>query len=217
MGASQSVNQDDIQLDLPKQLQAQDTRERIYDAAALLLREHGFSYLTVTNICKMAKVSNGTFFYHFKTKGELFTGFTYREFSEFRNRHRFVEAVQGQPFHKKILCFYDCWADYMEELGIEFFSSFYNTQNASLDVRLWNHRTPTSVWNYPGECLQEGQDVGTLKKDASIDHYAEVLSTLMKGIAFNWCLTKGSLDMHRLIREVMVPYLNSICTVPLEE
>ncbi len=209
------MNLDNIELDLPKKLQTMDTRERIYDAAATLLRERGFNYLTVANICKLAQISNGTFFYHFKSKGELFSGFTYREFSAFRERKHFDEEVADLPFYEKILHFYDCWADYMMELGIDFFSNFYNTQNSSLDVRLWNHRTPTSVWNYPGKCLQDAKDADLLKDDISVEHCAEVLGTLVKGVAFNWCLSHGSFDMHERIREVMVPYLNSICKQPI--
>ena len=209
------MNLDDIELDEPKQLQSNETRERIYDAAATLLRERGFNYLTVTNICKLAQISNGTFFYHFKTKGDLFVGFTFREFSVFRSRNHFEENVKDLPFDQRILCFYDCWADYLQELGLEFSSSFYNTQNYSLDVRLWNHRTPIDVWNYPGECLEDAQVQGLLKDDLSVDHCAEVLGTLIKGVAFNWCLSLGSFDMHERIREVMVPYLNSICKEPL--
>ena len=60
-----------VQLSTPKQVQTQETKQKIYKAASSILKKKGYAYLTVSNICAVAGVSNGTFFYHFKTKDEL--------------------------------------------------------------------------------------------------------------------------------------------------
>ena len=36
--------------------------------------------------------------------------------------------------------------------------------------------------------------------------------TIMKGIAFDWCLSGAAFDMHERLDEIMVPYLKSIQT-----
>lgn len=198
-------------LNTPKQIKTQETKEKIYKAADNILKKKGFAYLTVSNICKVAGVSNGTFFYHFKTKDDLLSYYIFDKFAEYRYRHHFDEAVQGLSFDRRIISYYCAWATYMEEIGIDFFTNFYNTSNHSLDVRRFNDRTPITMWNFPGSCLDEAEKDGLLKENVSISHAAEVLATIVKGIAFDWCLSGGAFDMEDRIEEIMHPYINSIC------
>lgn len=199
-----------MELTAPRQLQTLETKQRIYEAAIEIMRKKGFAYLTISNICKVAKVSNGTFFYHFKTKDELLTYYTYDNFARFREERRFLDCVRDLPFDERIVIFYCYWADYMEDLGLDFCTDFYHTRNYSLDIRRWNQREPVFIWNYPGECLSEAQQSGLLKEGMTVAHCAEVLGTLMKGVAFDWCLSNGAFEMKPRVREIMCPYLESI-------
>lgn len=65
-------------------------------------------------------------------------------------------------------------------------------------------------------CLQDAAEQGLLKPDYPPDHYGEVVVTIMKGIAFDWCLSGAAFDMHERLDEIMVPYLKSIQTAPPE-
>ena len=87
-----------VQLSTPKQVQTQETKQKIYKAASSILKKKGYAYLTVSNICAVAGVSNGTFFYHFKTKDELLVYYNYQKFAEFREKNNFGETVAGKAF-----------------------------------------------------------------------------------------------------------------------
>ena len=89
-------------------------------------------------------------------------------------------------------------------------------QNTSIDTRRWHQRQPAYVWGYPDSCLQEAAEQGLLKPGYPPDHYGEVVVTIMKGIAFDWCLSGAAFDMHERLDEIMVPYLKSIQTAPPE-
>ena len=199
-----------MKLKVSKQAPLPETKQRIYDAAVKILKEQDFAHFTVSNVCKQANVSNGSFFYHFKTKDELLTYYTYDNFAEFRRRHGFNAAVKDLGYGEKLITFYCYWADYMEKMGLAFFSDFYHTKNYALDVRRWNQREPVSIWNYPGECLTAAKAEGIIKDEVTVDHAAEVLGSLAKGVAFDWCLSEGAFNMRERIREVMKPYLESI-------
>lgn len=201
---------ENMELTTPKQIQTQETKQRIYRAAMEILQKNGFAYLTVSNICKVAEVSNGTFFYHFKTKDELLIYYVYDQFASFREANKFEDAVKELDYENKILTFYDYWADYICELGLEFSSNFYHTKNYSLDVRRWNQREPVSLWNYPGECLTFAKNKGMLKEGQTVDYCVEILASIVKGVIFDWCLCGGVFDMRPRIREIMCPYLESI-------
>lgn len=51
-----------------RQVKAQDTRARIFAAAAELFSTHGYQVTTVDRIATQAGVAKGTFFLHFKSK-----------------------------------------------------------------------------------------------------------------------------------------------------
>jgi AcrR family transcriptional regulator len=51
-----------------RQVKAQDTRARIFAAAAELFSKHGYQVTTVDRIANHAGVAKGTFFVHFKSK-----------------------------------------------------------------------------------------------------------------------------------------------------
>ncbi len=197
-------------LKTPKQVKTLETKEKIYMAADTILKKKGFAYLTVNNICNVAGVSNGTFFYHFKTKDDLLSYYIFDKFAEYRLKHDFDNSVKDLSFDRQIIAYYSAWGNYMNEIGIDFFSSFYNTKNYSLDVRRFNNRTPMTMWNFPGMCLEQAQKEGLIDDRLPVAHYAEVLATIVKGVAFDWCLSGGAFDMHDRIEEVMHPYLNSI-------
>lgn len=85
-----------MELTTPKQVQTQETKQKIYKAASNILKKKGYAYLTVSNICAAAGVSNGTFFYHFKTKDELLVYYNFQKFAEFRKKNNFDDAVGRQ-------------------------------------------------------------------------------------------------------------------------
>lgn len=199
-----------MKLDAPKQVKTLETKERIYKAADSILKKKGFAYLTITNICKVAGVSNGTFFYHFKTKDDLLSYYIFDKFAEYRVKNGFDSKVADLPFDICIIRYYSQWSAYMEEIGIEFFSSFYHTKNVCLDVRRFDKHVPTKMWNFPVTCLEEAKKDGLIVDGLSISHISEVLATIMKGVAFDWCLSEGAFKMGDRIEEVMAPYLNSI-------
>ena len=126
-----------VQLSTPKQVQTQETKQKIYKAASSILKKKGYAYLTVSNICAVAGVSN------------------YQKFAEFREKNNFSEAVAGKPFDERILLFYYYWSDYMLDVGLDFCCNYYNTKNTSIDTRRWHQRQPAYVWCYPDSCLQE--------------------------------------------------------------
>ena len=149
-------------------------------------------------------------------RDELLVYYNYQKFAEFREKNNFSEAVAGKPFDERILLFYYYWSDYMLDVGLDFCCNYYNTKNTSIDTRRWHQRQPAYVWGYPDSCLQDAAEQGLLKPDYPPDHYGEVVVTIMKGIAFDWCLSGAAFDMHERLDEIMVPYLKSIQTAPPE-
>jgi AcrR family transcriptional regulator len=56
-----------------RQIQADETRKKIFRAAVELFAQRGYADTTVAEICKRAGVAKGTFFIHFATKDAVVT------------------------------------------------------------------------------------------------------------------------------------------------
>src|SRR5581483_10838786 len=56
-----------------RQIQADETRKKIFRAAVELFAKRGYADTTVAEICKRAGVAKGTFFIHFATKDAVVT------------------------------------------------------------------------------------------------------------------------------------------------
>ena len=54
-----------------RQQQAAESRKRIFDSAMKLINNKGFENVSISDICKSAKCSVGTFYHYFPSKDDL--------------------------------------------------------------------------------------------------------------------------------------------------
>ena len=59
-----------------RQLQAEQTKDKLFEAAVSLLAEKDFEQITIRDIVAKAHVSIGTFYNYYSTKMEVFTRLT---------------------------------------------------------------------------------------------------------------------------------------------
>ena len=93
-----------------RQLQAEQTKDKLFYAADALLAEKDYEDITIRDIISKADVSIGTFYHYFKTKLDVFYE-TYRVAD-----HYFAEVVAPQltqpTVREQILTFFDYYAHY---------------------------------------------------------------------------------------------------------
>ena len=176
------------------------------------MKKKGYEYLSVRNICQVAGVSNGTFFYHFNTKEDLLSYYLQDGFEEYRKKNNF--NVSTLPFEEQIMEYYKCYSRYVEENGIEFITNYYTPKNKALNTR--GHRDErmtdedSGIINFSCRCLINAEKEGKLKPQNTGIGYANNCCTILKGIIFDWAMNDGKVDMEQLIEEILGPYLASI-------
>lgn len=93
---------------MTRQEQAAHTQNRIYEEALHLINQNGFDNVSVDRITQAAEIAKGTFYYYFKTKGELIS-YTYQYINNF-----YMEALEiakkEQTFEKMLRTF--VWESY---------------------------------------------------------------------------------------------------------
>lgn len=109
-------------------LQAIQTKNQIYDAFFELIQEESFEELTIGKICKKAKVSVGTFYHHYKTKNDIMEEVFQRGDEYFRECIA-NNQINGNKASEQILHFFELFARFHVDNGIDFNKAIYNTRN----------------------------------------------------------------------------------------
>jgi AcrR family transcriptional regulator len=80
-----------------RKAQADDTRKRIFQAAAELFSVRGYAHVTVAEIAKRAGVAKGTFFVHFATKDAVLTELVRIQTSQAKKARLRAQSAGGTP------------------------------------------------------------------------------------------------------------------------
>lgn len=196
----------------PRSKKTKDTKEKIYRAAAALIKKYGYDYLTVKNVCQAAGVSNGTFFYHFNTKEDLLSYYLIDGLKKYMEEINYSDS--GKNYRECLLTYYQTYVSYCVSNGLDFITNYYSPKNKALNTRAHRGRvTDTGVlYEYTTNCCQRGIDEGALSTRHSAIDYANNCCTILKGIIFDWALSDGETDMPSLVNELLGAYLDSIST-----
>ena len=118
----------DIENKSRRQLQSEQTKDRLFHAAMELLAERNFDDITIRDIVARAEVSIGTFYNYYSTKMEVF-------YEAYRIAdHYFAETVapllsQGTVL-ERIMSFFDYYAHYSSDLtDLRMTKLLYNPDN----------------------------------------------------------------------------------------
>lgn len=170
-----------------RQVQAQETRRAILEAAAHLSRQGQFNKMTIRDICAAAGVTTGAFYHHFTSKEDLLRqGFT----SVDVYLEKALEPYQEQPPLERLAVILKLYAQFMEEQGWETVSLYYQRR---LSVADGTSSSPDRfTFRAMAECLRELADKGDLTPSYSPEWTAEFFFRHFRGIVIDWLLHRGA-------------------------
>lgn len=196
----------------PRSRKSQRTREKIFDAAAKLMKEKGEDYATVANICEEAGISKGTFFYHFKGKDELLRYYLMERFDSYLVEKQAADADRTDVY-AYLLGLFDSYAAYCEEAGIEFITSYYTPRNHALDMSVTMGGGKMNILMSEAiRSLELAVANGYVRSDWSPQQIAFDLCSIEKGCVFDWCVSEGRFDLVPHVHHMMHCYFNSVLT-----
>lgn len=199
----------------PRRVKSQNTRKKIFDAAASLMKQHGEDYLTIANICEEAGISKGTFFYHFNSKDDLMLYFLQEGFDSFIEEHDGNAAAQaGDDPYLLVFLLYKEYLDYCLSMGLEFVSNYYQPKNKALDARaaMGTPDTMNSLLRACTEGFAKAQGAGLMRSDWSAADIAFDCCSVIKGCVFEWCITDGAVDLVAHAEHMLHAYFANVVT-----
>lgn len=190
-------------LTTPRALKSQQTKERIYQAGLTLLKQYGYQYITVNNICQLAEVSTGSFYHFFDSKDTLLANF----FVEAYNQMPTKETEYDDPIEEIIdgLCYY---SEFCQNQGLDFIRHFYNPFNKSMSVNISNNLNLPILSN-TSDKIKKAIHQGILKEETDPIQLATDLCTIEKGIIFEWCTSEGSFIIRDKSYAILSTYVKS--------
>ena len=189
-----------------QQLKSKETKAKIFRAAKHILQKQGYEQLSIKNICEEAGVSNGSFYYHFKTKDDLLS--YYIEEQPSINPDLLDMPRNAAEAKAAIIQVYLNYVHYCQDLGVEFMSNYYTPKNQSLNPLIRTERPYpiVTVHNY----LKKAIDADIIKPDRDLEDITTDIRMIVIGNVFEWCLKSGEADFEGNMRRTLRIYLDGL-------
>ena len=169
-----------------RQLQAIDTKNKIYNIAIDLMEKKGFDNITIEEIAKKAGVSIGSFYHYFNSKYDILVEI-YKVGDEFFEKIK--DSIKGQTALDRIVDFFKYYAILNTSTGIDTAKQLYTANNKMFIKK----------GRYMQALLQllitEGQQQGEIITNSSSEELTEFLFIAARGLVYDWVLHEGSYDL----------------------
>lgn len=185
-----------------RQIQAQNTQDKIYKVAVDLIQKKGFQNITVDEICKAAGVSVGSFYNSFKSKNQILDRI-FKLADDYFQDVVAVNIVEG-PARDRIVKFFDYYATYNLERGLDFVKQLYTVKNNLFATK---GRHMQSVLE---KVIEEGQQRGELSTEMTPNETVIFLFIAVRGVVYDWCLHDGKYDLSKAINSYVTKLLKAI-------
>jgi AcrR family transcriptional regulator len=166
-------------------------KEAILNTATKLFSEKGFRETPISEISKMTGAAEGTIFYHFKNKEELFLAIL-KEFrdsivTEFERYTKERQAENGIEMVEEVISFYLYLASLMEERFLLLHRhDAYELSKTSQRCREYLEAIYNCLVGIFEQAIQTGQEDGSIDKSISAKRTAMILFAMVDGlIRFN--------------------------------
>lgn len=180
-----------------RDVQARETRARIYEAAWQLIGSEGFDKVSVDRICERASVAKGSFYHHFKSKADLIV-----EGYSLCDRY-FDEEVAGRltapDAPGRVVEFVAHQMRYATRMGLDLMRQVYMSQLEN-GTRFFVS-SERSLPRILKGVVADGQAAGELSRDVDADYIVGYVLRFSRGTIYDWCLREGSYDLEAVAAE----------------
>jgi len=163
-----------------RRIQAEETRDRIYKSAINLMKTKGYENFTVSEVCREAGVSVGSFYSYFVTKYDILVEIFKKADDYFKD---VVEEnlMKGNGLDEIVLYF-------------RYYGTYINMTGTDLQKQLFSPKSKmyATKGRYMVELLRKviarGQEIGDITSDMTTDEILELLLITARGVSFDWCV-----------------------------
>jgi AcrR family transcriptional regulator len=168
-----------------RQVQASQTKSKLFDCAHELLKEKAFNDISVRDIAEKAGVSVGAFYLYFPSKLDVFYQ-TYAIADQFFEREVVPKIASGKA-KERIFAFFGVYAEYNSEVsGLRLAKILYNSDN-----KYFNRNSKTGMLPILSSIIEDGMSNGEIKSSYSHEKLAQYMMIAARGCVYHWCSVDG--------------------------
>lgn len=171
-----------------RQIQAIETKEKIYRTAIDMLEENDYSNIRIEDICEKAGVSIGTYYNYFNSKNDILNIMYKKADEHFENivKSQIIDcnAIEG------IKQYFYHYAQYNYNSGLTTIKLLYNPDNEYFINK------ERSMYIILKNIIIKGQDNNNISIEDDADYITSFLFITARGLVYDWCLHNGNYDLH---------------------
>lgn len=191
---------------------AAETKRKIFETAVQLIKENGYSNVTISEICRTAGVAKGSFYVHYNSKEDIVRASYYTDMSEYihRNYTAFSDAHPNISYSERIIYFMNLELEFAEYAGYEITCLAYTLNLGTCIPGPSEHLTKREFSENLYDAIQKNSDknISTLSSN-EIFHYFE---SIIRGIMATWCFSNHSFSIVELGKKYIPLAVYSIYT-----
>jgi AcrR family transcriptional regulator len=196
------------ELKTTRALESEKKKLKIVIAAKKIVDDFGISSLTVKNVCKVAGISNGTFFHYFDSKENLIAAYMHYSYSKYTEQNGL--HFDDDDFFMNIIELHCHNIAYTKTISIEFVRCYYNINNERLVNR--NHIMDEEYSRIILEQLEKAAEKEYINSDLPLEEIAANICMVAKGVIFEWGLCGSSFNIDYYISHMLKIYIKSIAS-----
>lgn len=174
-----------------------ETRQKIFDGAIRLFKEHGFEATTIDMISEEADVARGTIFLHFPSKEAILANWGYERIQEVEERRE--EWDYGESCKQRVLRIYKI----LNEINIQHCDFMRvliesNKHRKGMDSEKNIYFELRELF---ADLIEDAQEKGRLKKKFNPVVAANMLENIYYNALYDWIRSDGAWPLEEIMEE----------------
>ncbi|WP_054877056.1 TetR/AcrR family transcriptional regulator [Oxobacter pfennigii] len=171
-----------------RQIQAQNTRDKIYNTAVEMMEKKGLNNITVEEICQKSGVSVGSFYNCFKSKNDILNE-VYKLADDYFLNTVSPDLAKINGSYDKVIQFFKYYAEYNVNRGFDFVKQLYFVPNTLFITK--GRPMQTVLKNI----VEEGQRLREIGSSMPSEEIVEYFFIAARGVVYDWVLHGGSYNL----------------------
>ena len=178
-----------------RQLQAQQTRAKIFKTALRLFAKYHYENVTIDDIARYSGVSKGSFYTYFKSKDHIML----EQFRKIDDHYEawFQTFSPEKSASEQLLSFVKSLAVFVsQEMQLSILTVVYTSQislSSSKPRLLADEERP--YYKIITAIIEAGIEQGEFRDDVPVAELTRVIARFVRGLLYDWCLFEGAFDL----------------------
>ncbi|MCU6792097.1 MULTISPECIES: TetR/AcrR family transcriptional regulator [Paenibacillus] len=168
------------------------TKELFLSTSIKLFIEHGFDQVTINQICKEMNVTKTAFYYYFKSKDELISGFF--SVDNLMSNDDFLDVLSASDYANQAMKAMEVYIKHIVSAGVKMTKEYYRVYLRNEIVPLTKDKSSLLGSIIP-TLIQRAKDAGQVKNAASAEDLHDSMCYIANGICLHWAMTDGGFDV----------------------